>query len=132
MKLQGLRVEDSQIAEADGLMKLVAIAAAAAAVILQLVQARDGCSRQPASNAFRDPEIAVLEVLNDRIEGKTLLQKNPHPKTSMRWAAWIVGRLGGWDGYPSSRKPGPITMRNGLKRLSVLAEGWSLRDLCMP
>ena len=40
MKSDGLRLEDSQLETADALMKLAAIAARAACVILQLVQAR--------------------------------------------------------------------------------------------
>src|SRR5271166_5094870 len=58
MKLHGLRIEDSQLARADKLMKLAAIATKAAAVILQLVQVRDGKSGEPASNAFSrsDPQ----------------------------------------------------------------------------
>ena len=132
MKLQGLRVEDSQLAAADGLMKLAAVAARAAAVILQLVQARDGRSRQPAQIAFSEPELAVLECVSACLEGKTTLRRNPHPRRSMAWAAWVVGRLGGWDGYPSSRPPGPITMSHGLQTVSLLAAGWSLRDACMP
>ena len=48
MKIQGLQLEDSQLASAEGLIKLAAIAAKAAAVTLQLVQARDGKSGEPA------------------------------------------------------------------------------------
>ena len=55
--------------------------------------------------AFSEPEIAVLDGLNGQIQGKTALQKNPHRRHSLAWAAWIVGRLGGWNGYPSSRPP---------------------------
>jgi hypothetical protein len=40
--------------------------------------------------------------------------------------------LGGWDGYRSSRPPGPITFKIGLDRLFLLAQGWSLGDVCMP
>ena len=49
MKSDGLRLEDSQLETADALMKLTAIAARAACVILQLVQARDGSASRPAS-----------------------------------------------------------------------------------
>jgi len=42
LKQQGLRIEDSQLTTADRLCKLIAIAAHAAAIIMQLVQARDG------------------------------------------------------------------------------------------
>jgi hypothetical protein len=132
LKLQGLRLEDSQLATAEGLIKLTAIAAKAAAVTLQLQQARDGKADEPASLAFPEHEIAALDATNSRIEGKTALQKNPHPKHSLAWAAWIIARLGGWDGYPSSRPPGPITYRYGLEQFRIVLIGWSMRDVCMP
>ena len=131
LKQQGLRLEDSQVETADRLVKLAAIAAKAAIITLQLLQARDVPPSEPASIAFTTDEIAVLDGLNSRLEGKTSLQKNPNPKTSLRWAAWIVAKLGGWDGYPSSRPPGPITFKNGLQRFHAIADGWSLRNVCM-
>lgn len=130
MKSDGLRLEDSQLETADGLMKLTAIAAKAACVVLQLVQARDG-GAQPASVVFSPTEIAVLDALNARIEGKTEKQKNPHPRHGLSWASWIIARMGGWNGYPSSRPPGPITIRNGWQKFNAIAIGWTLRDVCI-
>jgi hypothetical protein len=133
LKKQGLQVEDSQIDTAERLLKLVTIAARAAVIILQLVQARDGQSLLPAPLIFDSSEIAVLDAIStSKYAGKTALQRNPHPIRSLAWAAWIVGRLGGWDGYPSSRPPGPVTFKNGLDTLRTLAQGWALRDVCMP
>jgi hypothetical protein len=130
MKSDGLQLEDSQLETAEGLMKLTAIAAKAACVVLQLVHARNG-SAQPASIAFSQTEIATLEALNDKIEGKTEKQKNPHPRHKLSWASWIIARMGGWSGYPSSRPPGPITMRNGWQKFQAIAIGWALRDVCI-
>jgi hypothetical protein len=132
LKLQGLRLEDSQLATAERLIKLTAIATKAAAIIFQLHQARDGDGAEPATVSFTDHEIAVLDALNSQIEGKTALQKNPHRKNSLRWASWTIARLGGWDGYPSSRPPGPITYRYGLEHFRTVLIGWSLKDVCMP
>jgi hypothetical protein len=132
MKQQGLQVEDSQLASADRLIKLVAIAAKAAAIILQLVQARDGLNTELATVAFQTNELPALEALNAKVEGKTALQKNPHPKHSLAWASWIIARLGGWDGYPSSKPPGPITFRHGLEYFRIVLVGWGLNDVCMP
>lgn len=129
LKTQGLQIEDSQLATADRLIKLVAIATQAACCTMQLVQARDGQSDDPASLAFSDDEIGTLEALIPRLEGRTALQKNPHPKRSLAWAAWAIGKLGGWDGYPKSKPPGPITFQNGLARFRAIAEGWALRDV---
>lgn len=104
MKTDALRIEDSQLETAQGLMKMTAIAAKAACVILQLVQARDG-GPQLAADVFTPTEIKVLDALNAAREGKTAKQKNPHPRQSLAWASWIIARMGGWSGYPSARPP---------------------------
>lgn len=132
LKTQGLKIEDSQLDRADSLMKLVALATHAAAIVLQLVQARDGRSREPAAAAFAPDARAVLARLAPALQGKTAPARNPHPPDSLAWAAWIVGRLGGWDGYPSSRPPGPITLKHGLDRLHAFLQGLHLMDVCIP
>jgi hypothetical protein len=132
LKLQGLRLEDSQLETADRLMKLTAIATKAAVLTLQLLQARDGPNSASASIAFSEDEIAVLARLNGQLEGATALQKNPHRNASLCWAAWIIAKLGGWDGYRSSKPPGPITFKHGLEEFHAMVAGWSLKNVCMP
>lgn len=132
LKTQGFKLEDSQIATADRLLKLVAIAAKAAVITIQLLQARDGRSHQPIRLAFDATEVATLAALNQNLEAQSKRLKNPHPPDSLAWAAWIIGRLGGWDGYPSSKPPGPITMKHGLEYFYAVAVGRSLKDVCMP
>jgi len=129
LKLQGLQLEDSQVETAERLIKLTAVAAHAAALIMQLVQAREGQSDQKAEIAFTPNEIDTLEALLPKLEGKTELQKNPHPPRSMAWAAWIIAKLGGWDGYPRSKPPGPVTFKHGLDTFKSIAIGWALRDV---
>jgi Transposase DDE domain len=131
LKTQGFKLEDSQIGTADRLLKLVAIAAKAAVITIQLVQARNG-GQQSVHMVFTANERAALAVLNQQLQARTKRLKNPHPPDSLAWAAWVIGRLGGWDGYPSSKPPGPITFKNGLEYFHAVAIGWSLRDLCMP
>ena len=113
LKRQGLRIEDSQLTTADRLCKLVAIAASAAAIVMQLVQARHGHDTQPASLAFNAHEIKLIALLNQQKQGKTARQKNPHPTNSLAWAAWLIAKLGGWNEY-EAKPPGPITFHNGL------------------
>jgi len=132
LKTHGFKLEDSQIGTADRLLKLVAIAAKAAVVTIQLVQARDGRGHQPIHLAFNANQVDVLTALNQRIETKSKCLKNPHPPDSLAWAAWIIGRLGGWDGYQSSKPPGPITFKHGLEYFNAVTEGWSLQNVCMP
>lgn len=129
LKQQGLQLEDSQLESAERLSKLTAIAARAACIIMQLVHARDGHSAQAAQIVFTPAEIETLRALLPELEGKTALQKNPHPPDSLAWAAWIIAKLGGWDGYPKSKPPGPITFRHGLQYFQSVAYGWSLRNV---
>ena len=132
LKTQGFRLEDSQIATADRLLKLVAVAAKAAVITIQLLQARDGRGQQSARLAFDANGLATLVALNRNLEAQSKRLRNPHPPDSLAWATWIIGRLGGWDGYPSSKPPGPITIKNGLEYFHAVATGWSLKDVCMP
>lgn len=125
MKSEGLQIEDSRLETADRLLKLTAIAAKAAAITLQLVQARDGQTAEPAGLAFTPAQIKVIAALGSQYEGRTKLQSNPHPAQSLAWAAWIIARLGGWDGYRRT-KPGPITMRRGLEYALGVAHAWSI------
>lgn len=129
LKRQGLELESSQLEHGDELLKLASIATLAAVRTLQLVNARDGQTQQLASDAFDGDEMAVLEKLQDKFQGKTAKQKNPHAIHSMAWAAWTIARLGGWTGYASEVKPGPITMLHGLQRLDGMVQGWKLAKM---
>jgi hypothetical protein len=126
MKSRGLQIEDSQLHSAARLEKLVVIAAKAAAIIIQLVQARAGPETLPACFAFSVDEIDLIKALNKSLQGKTELQKNPHPPETLPGAAWVIAKLGGWTGYASHRPPGPITFHNGLARFHTLAAIWPI------
>ncbi|MCF6317342.1 MAG: hypothetical protein L3J30_13945 [Marinosulfonomonas sp.] len=129
LKQQGLRLEDSPLASADRLLKFTAVAAAAACTTLQLVQARNGQSAEHCNVAFTSSEIRTLEKLHPKREGSTAAQKNPHCQRSLAWASWVIAKLGGWDGYRSSRPPGPITLGNGLQQFNAIAYGVALKDV---
>jgi hypothetical protein len=116
MKSQGLRIEDSQLESAGGLIKLVAIATKVACTVIQLVQARNGGEELPAAFVFTPEEIEALRAINKTMKGRTELQNNHHRPNTLAWAAWIIARLGGWTGYASHRPPGPITFHNGMAR----------------
>lgn len=122
MKSDGLRLEETQITEASRLFNLTAVALAAAARTIQLVDARDGSPR-PASDVADEQLIAAAEVIGPTLEGKTERQKNPHPPRSLAWLSWITARLGGWNCY--YKPPGPKTMRTGWTRLSAIAIGYA-------
>jgi hypothetical protein len=123
LKSRGLRIEDSQLDSAEGLIKLVAIATRAACIVIQLVQARNGGEELPAQFAFMPDEIEVLKAIHKTLKGRTELQKNPHRHGTIAWAAWIIAKLGGWTGYASHRPPGPITFHMGMARFQLLVYG---------
>ena len=128
LKRQGLNIESSQVTSAEALMKLAAMALVAAVRIMQLVLARDGGGGRPASDVL-DPELLPFaRALLHELEGKTAKQKNPHLDGTLAWLAWIIARLGGWNGYPSERPPGPITMHNGWQQFKSMQQGWALHE----
>jgi hypothetical protein len=129
LKRQGLGLESSQLEEASELLKLTSIATLAAVRTLQLVNARDNDTGQPASDAFDDEEIDVLGKLQEKFQGKTARLKNPFTALSMAWVAWIIARLGGWTGSPSEARAGPITMLHGLQRFDGMMQGWRLAKM---
>jgi hypothetical protein len=129
MKSKGLAIEDSRLEAAEGLIKLIAIAAKAACIVIQLVQARNGGEELPAEFVFSPEEIEVLAAVNRKVQGRTTLQKNPHRHNTLAWAAWIIAKLGGWTGYASHRPPGPITFHLGLARFQNFIAGWELANV---
>jgi hypothetical protein len=129
LKSQGLRIEDSQIESAEGLIKLVAIATRVACIVIQLVQARNGGEELPAEFVFTPEEIDTLTAISKPLKGRTKLQQNPHRSKTLAWAAWIIAKLGGWTGYASHRPPGPITFHMGMARFHTLVPGRAFADV---
>jgi hypothetical protein len=129
LKSQGLRIEDSQIESAEGLIKLVAIATRAASIVIQLVQARNGGEELPAEFVFTPEEIEALRAISKTLKGRTELQQNLHRPKTLAWAAWIIAKLGGWTGYASHRPPGPITFHMGMARFQILVGGRALANV---
>lgn len=135
LKGQGLDIQASQTEDAHALTKLAAMATHAASRITQLVQARDGDNDVKAAEVFEPDEIEVMAALLPELEGKTQKQKNPHPRHSLAWCAWVVARLGGWKGYRHSEgPPGPLTMRRGHEAFCKIRDGYILgqRNVCKP
>ncbi len=137
IKRQGLNLESSQLEQGARLEKLAVMAFSAAVRVMQLTLAREGSFISPATEAFDADEIELLQQIQPTLEGKTEKQKNPHSLLSLAWAAWIIARLGGWKGYASERKPGPITMLRGLQAFGAIQQGWLLarsmagEDVCI-
>jgi hypothetical protein len=125
LKSAGFDIEEADIGEPGVMMKFVAAAAVAAVTIMQLVRARDGTTEEELVEAFEPDDRPVLEALSSQLEGATEKQRNPHPKGTLAFAAWVVARLGGWTAYYG--KPGPKVMRIGLDVFRRIKYGTTLR-----
>jgi hypothetical protein len=123
LKSRGFDIERVVVAEGP-FEKLAAAALVAAVSIMQLVRDRDGRAKRPLEDVFEPDEHAMLEAVSTTLEGNTEKQKNPHPKGSLAFAAWVCARLGGWTGYYG--KPGPLVMLRGLLHFRAMQHGWHI------
>lgn len=126
LKLQGFRIESSQLEKGWSVRKLTLLALLAVVRIMQMMIAYEDDREQEITDAFSQQEQNCLAMLNQKLQGQTALLANPHPVTSLKWATWIIARLAGWKGYTSQRKPGPILLHTGLTKFYQLFEGWTL------
>ena len=123
LKRDGLALEETQVESARRLFNLAAIAVVAAARILQLTDARETSAR-PATDVIDEGAIDAAAAIGATLERRTLRQKNPHPRGSLSWLAWITARLGGWNGY--YKPPRPKTMADGWRRLAAMLDGYAI------
>lgn len=126
MKNKGLKIEDSQIEDPKKLQILSILCVATAIKIMTLVESREGKNNRKAPELFTEGELMLMLLICKKVEGTTEKQKNPHVKNSMAWVAWIIARLGGWNGYRSESPPGPIVMLRGLQKFELQYEGYLL------
>jgi hypothetical protein len=124
LKTAGLDIETADIGKPDAMINFVGAATVAAITIKQLVQARDGNTEQVLGDAFDPDDQPILEAISAKLAGNTARQRNPHPKGSLAFAAWVIARLGGWTGYYG--KPGPKVMRIGLQDYRAIKYGADL------
>jgi hypothetical protein len=125
LKTAGFDIEKADIGDPQVMIKFVVAATVAAVTVMQLVKAREGTTDRQLVDVFEPDDQPILEALSAKLEGRTTRQKNPHPKGSLAFAAWVIARLGGWDGYYG--KPGPKTMRWGLDDFQRIKFGTTLR-----
>jgi Transposase DNA-binding len=123
-KKQGIGLEDSQLKYATAIQKLCVVALYAAFDVMRLTLARGNPQGQPCEEVFCEQQQQCLEKICPTLEGNTAKQKNPYPRSSLSWAAWIIARLGGWDGYQSQRPPGPITFKRGIDTFYTYFNAW--------
>ena len=84
---------------------------------------------QPIDEVFDKEQQQCLQMMNIKLEGETEKLKNTSNSNTLKWATWIIARLGGWKGYVSQRKPGPIVLQKGLAKFYHMYEGWSMYQM---
>lgn len=126
LKTGGFDIERAQVGAPEPMMVLAAAAAVAAVTVMQLIKARDNPLAAPITSVFDAQDCAIIGAVNADYEGPAPRprQKNPHPKQSLAYATWVLGRLGGWTGYYD--KPGPKTLTRGLLAFRQIKQGAKL------
>jgi hypothetical protein len=126
LKTEGFRIERTQLEQGWAIRKLTLLAMMAVLRILQMMLAYEDDNEVPVNEVFAEEEQQCLQMINEQVQGKTEKLKNPSKPKTLKWATWIIARLGGWKGYASSRKPGPIIFQKGLVKFYHMYEGWLL------
>ena len=91
-----------------------------------MMLAYDDGNEQDINEVFDHQEQRCLEMVGDKMDGATGKLKNHAKVNTLKWATWIIARLGGWQGYTSQIKPGPIVLQKGLAKFYNIYEGWTL------
>ncbi|AMR33108.1 hypothetical protein A0256_17645 [Mucilaginibacter sp. PAMC 26640] len=126
LKTDGFRIERSQLEEGWAIRKLTLLAMMASLRILQMMLAYDDDNEQDINEVFDHQEQRCLQMVGDKMDGATGKLKKHAKVNTLKWATWITARLGGWKGYTSQRKPGPIVLQKGLAKFYNIYEGWTL------
>ena len=134
LKNKGFRIEESELGTGWALRKLTIMLLQNVLRIMQMLTAYNCTTEEEdAGMVFDEDEKACLEKLNVKYQGATEKFKNPFKKQSLKWATWIIARLGGWSGYKSQRPPGPITLKVGLDKFNNILVGWMMaKDMGTP
>jgi hypothetical protein len=126
LKHQGLQLESSQLESGQGLIRLSLFSLASALRVLTLLLTRQGDPAQQIQTIFSTQQQECLRSISRTLPGSNRTSRNPEPELTMKWALWIIARLGGWKAMNSERPPGPITLFRGLQRFEQIFQGWLL------
>jgi hypothetical protein len=129
LKKDGFNIEASELETGWGIRKLSVMMLEAIVQVLQMQIAYglpEGSEQPGIEVAYTPQEQECLQRLNEKMEGKTLKQKNPYNSTKLIWAVWVLARLGGWKGYASQRRPGMATLLSGITKFYSIYAGWTL------
>jgi hypothetical protein len=128
LKEEGYDIEASELEYGSSVRKLSLLMLDVIIKIFQMKIAyeTDEEGEMPASICFEETELECMEMQCKKLEGKTEKQKNPYKKGSLRYATWIMARLGGWKGYATERRPGITTLWIGLEKFFDTFNGYMI------
>lgn len=128
LKKEGFDIEASELEYGSSIRKLSLLMLDAIVKIFQMkiTYETDEEGEIPAGVCFDQVELECMTLQCKKLEGNTQKQKNPYKKSTLRYATWIIARLGGWKGYASERKPGITTLWIGLEKFYDTLNGYML------
>jgi len=125
-KHKGFQIEDSELESGWAIRKLCVIMLSALLRIIQMnIAYSEPEGGQPVADVFSEKEIECLQHISTKLQGKTIKLQNNNPK-NLKWATWIIARLGGWKGYASQGILGIILLKRGLDKFAAIYFGWQL------
>lgn len=129
LKSKGFQIEDSELESGWAIRKLCLLMLSALLRIFQMNMAySEPEGGQPIEEVFTEKEVQCLNLLNDKLQGVTQKLRNNNDRSKLKWATWIIARLGGWTGYDSQGPPGVIVLKRGLDKFCNIYYGWTLAE----
>jgi hypothetical protein len=120
-------VEDTQLRSQNAVIRWATILAVVATRIERLKRLARTEPERPATDALTPLEIEVLIALKRRYKKRT--ESVPSGIPSMGQAVRWLADIGGYTGKSSGGPPGSITIRRGLERVQMVADGiLAMRD----
>lgn len=127
LKHKGFQIEDSELESGWAIRKLCVLMMSALLRIIQMNLAyNEPEGGQPIEEAFEKEEIQCMQLVNEKLQGRTIKLRNLNNPENLKWATWVIARLGGWKGYESQGPPGIIVLKRGLDKFASIYYGWRL------
>jgi Transposase DDE domain len=127
LKHKGFQIEESELESGWALRKLCVLMLSALIRIIQMnIAYNEPEGGQDINEVYDKNELKCLENINQKIQGKTIKQQNHNNPQKLKWATWIIARLGGWKAYQSQGPPGIIVLKRGLDKFYDIYYGWQL------
>jgi hypothetical protein len=126
LKKQGFNIEETQLESGWAIRKLLMLLLSVGLRVMQLYLAYGEKKDQAITEVFNEKEIECLKLIETKHIEQTPKTSNPFNPEKLSWAAWVIARLGGWKGNKKQRKPGPIIIKRGVEKFTLIYKGWEM------